>query len=84
VWFSRAAYLIIAALYFVFAELSMVSLALAVLPLLIDWIIVAVINHKHKMFSLWYAYPLLEIIYQLLLYPLFGLITFFHPQKNGW
>lgn len=84
VWFSRAAYLIIAALYFVFAELSMVSLALAVLPLFIDWIIVAVINHKHKMFSLWYAYPLLEIIYQLLLYPLFGLITTFHPQKNGW
>ncbi|MFY0674926.1 MAG: glycosyltransferase [Bacteroidia bacterium] len=84
VWLSRAAYLLAAILFLIFGTLSYTTLALAVLPMLIDWIFAFAMNYKYKMLSIWYAYPILELIYQLVLYPIFGLITTFHPQKNGW
>ncbi|MBI1185175.1 glycosyltransferase [bacterium] len=83
-WFSRLLYWVLAICYLAFATLSWAGIGVLLLPLLLQWIFAFVLHHKHKMFKLWPLFPLFDVIYQLLLYPLFGLIAALKPQKEKW
>lgn len=83
-WMSKAVSYGASIAYFIWGSLSSLGLALAVLPLVLHWMLVIVFNHKHQVFKLWYLFPVLDVVYQLVLYPLLGLITMLHPKKVNW
>lgn len=70
--------------YFIWADISVLGIALALAPLLLHWLLVIVFNHTYKVFKLWYLFPLLDVFYQMVLHPLLGLITLLHPKKVNW
>jgi len=83
-WFSRFVYYLFIAAYFVWATLSLTSILLLFLPLLLYWLFAFLVDRKLHMFNLWWAFPVLDILYQTLIYPLFGLVATISPQKNKW
>lgn len=83
-WWSRFAWYISFVFYLIYGEISWTTIGVFGLPLLISWGFTGVMNHKHKMFPLWHFYPLLDVLYQVLVYPIIGFITWINPKKSGW
>jgi len=83
-WLTKASSYLLSIVYITTAPLSVLGLCIAVLPVALHWLLVIVFNHKNRVFKSWYLFPLLDILYQLVLYPLLGFITMLHPKKVNW
>ncbi|MGB0430133.1 MAG: glycosyltransferase [Bacteroidia bacterium] len=84
VWLIKVLYFISLAIYLFMGQYNVLTLCLSAMPILAYWVIAIVANHKHGLFNLWYLFPLLDLLYQIVLYPIFGLVAALHPQKNNW
>jgi len=83
-WLCKVLIYSVAILYFILGPMHVAGLSLAILPLLAMWLLSFLFHRKSNVFSVWYVYPLLELLYQLLIYPLLGVITALHPKKVNW
>lgn len=83
-WLSKASSYLLSIIYLAVAELSVLGMSIALLPVVLHWLLVIVFNHKYKVFKPWYLFPLLDVVYQLILYPLLGFFTMLHPKKVNW
>lgn len=84
IWLSKFLWYIGFVVFLFYGNISWVNLGVFALPFLAFWIFTLILNHKFKMLSLWYLYPLLDVIYQVVVYPLIGFITWINPKKSGW
>ena len=83
-WLSRFAYYLGLTLYLVLAEYSVIGLVIAGFPLLVWWLAGMTMHLRFKFFKLWPAFPLLDIVYHCIIYPIFGLSTLLNPVQNKW
>ena len=83
-WLSKFSWYVGFILYLILGRITLPTLGVFGLPLIISWIYSIVINHKYKMFTMWYIFPVLDVLYQVLVYPLLGFVTWINPKKDGW
>ena len=83
-WMSRFAYYSTLVLFLILAPYSILSIVIAFVPLLFFWLAAMTMHLRYGFFRLWPLYPLLDILYQCLIYPIFALSTLLNPVQNKW
>ena len=84
-WLSRFGFYAAAIIYLIAGSpYNMVNIGLIILPILLQWLISGLLHRKFKMYKFWPAFPLLDLLYQCVVYPILGLITMLNPQKKTW
>jgi len=84
IWISNLFFYAGVTLGIIFIKPFWVALAVMGLRVIVQTIIMGMSLKKLKMKNLWYLTPILDIIYQLIYYPIFGFIALFRRKKRRW
>lgn len=84
IWFSRLAFYLTALAFLFSGSIHLLGLLLIVIPIAISWGLALALHRIHRMFSLWWVYPVFDVLYQVLVYPILGLAALVKPQKHKW
>jgi len=84
IWFSNLIFYAAVVLGIIFIDPYWVSLAILGLRMIVQVIIMALSLKKLKMNNLWYLTPVLDIVYQLIYYPVITLISLFSRKRPRW
>jgi len=84
IWLSNLLFYAAVVLGIIFIKPWWASVAVLGLRMIIQVIIMALSLKKLKMNNLWYFTPLLDVVYQLIYYPIFGFIALFKRKRRRW
>jgi hypothetical protein len=84
IWLSNILFYTAVALTCIFVKPFWLGLVVLGLRMIFQVIIMAVSLRKLGMTGLWYLTPVLDLLYQLVYYPIFGLLGMFVKKRRAW